>query len=591
MASDFAQSVKEQADIVKIVGDYVRLRKAGAQNYTGLCPFHKEKTPSFSVHAGRQFFNCFGCHEHGDVFTFIQKIENVGFFEAVRTVAQKSGIPLPKREFSSPEEAAEHRQRGKLLDLHEAATAWFEEQLRSPEGALAREYLTGRGLTADGIARFRIGYAPDSFRVLGERLQSLAEPETLRASGLFSWKEQEDGSPGSMYARFRKRIMFPIANEAGRVIAFTARTLETGEKAGPKYLNSPETPLYSKSHTLFNLDKARSAIRQDGGAILVEGQMDCISVFLAGIPNVIATSGTALTETQVRILRRHTQHIVVTFDPDNAGQTAAQKSIELLWESGFDVRISTLDDGLDPDRFVRERGARAYAEALRAAPKYWPWLIDRSRRLFPVRDPKSKSEAFNFLYSFIQKVPDQIEREMFIDDAAEALDLNPALIRNQLKKEVGGKRRDSIPTHAQPLSHAERILLQAFSAPRSSDGYIIAEGNWHQHGHEMAALRADVRAMVEQLRQRPDGADALTTITDPAQRQMLAELFLSIHDTEPTSDEVDAAVLAIRRQALEQEQRQLRADIERAERAGNTAEVARLGAAKLDVDRRLRELD
>lgn len=590
MASDFAQSVKEQADIVKIVGDYVRLRKAGAQNYTGLCPFHKEKTPSFSVHAGRQFFNCFGCHEHGDVFTFIQKIENVGFFEAVRTVAQKAGIPLPKREFSSPEEAAEHRQRGKLLDLHEAATAWFEEQLRSPEGASAREYLTGRGLTADGIAKFRIGYAPDSFRVLGERLQSLADAESLRASGLFSWKEQEDGSPGPMYARFRKRIMFPIANEAGRVIAFTARTIETGEKAGPKYLNSPETPLYSKSHTLFNLDKARSAIRQDGGAILVEGQMDCISVFLAGIPNVIATSGTAFTESQVRLLRRYATRVIVNFDPDTAGANAAEKSIALLTEEGFDVRVLTLEGGLDPDRYVRERGARAYVDALRTSPTFQSYLTDRARQLFPSRDPKSKADALNFLLPHIRRIPNRIARDAFAIDAAQALGIDSALVRAELK-EAAAKRRDSLGAQSFPLTHAERILLQAFSAPRSSDGYIIAEGNWHQHGHEMAALRADVRAMVEQLRQRPDGADPLTTITDPAQRQMLAELFLSIHDTEPTSDDVDAAVLAIRRQALEQEQRQLRADIERAERAGNAAEVARLGGAKLDVDHRLRELD
>jgi DNA primase len=590
--NDFAQTVKEQADIVKIIGDYVRLRKAGAQNYTGLCPFHKEKTPSFSVHAGRQFFNCFGCHEHGDVFTFIQKIENVGFSEAVRTVAQKAGIPLPKREFASPEEAQEHRQRGKLLELHEVATAWFEEQLRSPEGATAREYLTGRGLTADGIAKFRIGYAPDSFRTLGERLQSLADPGTLRASGLFSWKDQEDGSPGPMYARFRKRIMFPIANESGRVIAFTARTLETGEKAGPKYLNSSETPLYSKSHVLFNLDKARQAIRSDGGAVLVEGQMDCISVYLAGIPNVIATSGTALTEVQVRLLRRHTQNIVVTFDPDNAGQTAAQKSIDLLWDSGFDVRISTLDDGLDPDRFIREKGARAYAEALRAAPKYWPWLIDRSRRLYPGRDPKSKSEAFNFLYSYIKRTPNAIEHEFFIDDAAHSLDMNPALIRAQLKKEAGAaKRRDSLGAQNYPLTHSERVLLQAFSAPRSSECYLVAEGAWHQHQAEFSALRSDVRAIVEQLRNRPAGADPMTALAAPAERQLLAELFLSIHDAEPDADAVEDAILAIRCSALEQQQRELRVAIEQAERAGKAEEIARLTRENQEVTRKLRELD
>jgi DNA primase len=590
VATDFAQSVKEQADIVKIIGDYVRLKKAGAQNYTGLCPFHKEKTPSFSVHAGRQFFNCFGCHEHGDVFTFIQKIENVGFGEAVRTVAQKSGIPLPKREFSSPEEAAEHRQRAKLLDLHEAATAWFEEQLRSPEGALAREYLTGRGLTADGITKFRIGYAPDSFRALGERLQSQADTETLRASGLFSWKDQEDGSPGPLYARFRKRIMFPIANEGGRVIAFTARTLETGEKAGPKYLNSPETPLYSKSHVLFNLDKARQAIRNDGGAILVEGQMDCISVYLAGIPNVIATSGTAFTESQTRLLRRYATKVIVNFDPDTAGTNAAEKSIALLTEEGFDVRVLTLEGGLDPDRYIRDRGARAYADALRAAPSFQTYLTDRARQLFPSRDPKSKTEALNFLLPHIRRIPSRIARDAFAIDAAQALGIDSALVRAELK-DAAAKRRDSLGAQTYPLTHAERTLLQAFSAPRSSDCYIIAEGNWHQHQAEFTALRSDVRTIVDQLRNRADSSDPMTSVSAPEHRQLLAELFLSIHDNEPSSDEVDDAILAIRCSALEQQQRQLRVAIEQAERAVDTEEIARLTRENQEVTRKLRELD
>ncbi|HEY1500817.1 MAG TPA: DNA primase [Acidobacteriaceae bacterium] len=601
MATDFAQQVKEQADIVKIIGDYVRLRKAGAQNYTGLCPFHKEKTPSFSVHAGRQFFNCFGCHEHGDVFTFIQKIENVGFSEAIRTVAQKCGIPLPKREFSSPEEAAEHRQRAKLLDLHEAATAWFEEQLRSPEGASAREYLSGRGLTADGVAKFRIGFAPDSFRALGERLQSLADEGTLRASGLFAWKEQEDGARnaapgestrrgGPIYARFRKRIMFPIANEGGRVIAFTARTLETGEKAGPKYLNSPETPLYSKSHVLFNLDKARQAIRNDGGAILVEGQMDCISVYLAGIPNVIATSGTAFTESQTRLLRRYATKVIVNFDPDTAGANAAEKSIALLTEEGFEVRVLTLEGGLDPDRYIRDRGARAYADALRAAPSFQTYLTDRARQLFPSRDPKSKTEALNFLLPHIRRIPSRITRDAFAIDAAQALGIDSALVRAELK-EAAAKRRDSLATQNYPLTHAERTLLQAFSAPRSSDCYIIAEGNWHQHQVEFTALRSDVRIIVDELRNRADGADPMTSVSAPEHRQLLAELFLSIHDNEPGGEEVDAAILAIRCSALEQQQRQLRVAIEQAERAGKSDEVARLSLMKTGLDRRLRELD
>ena len=590
MDSDFARRVKDQADIVKIVGDYVRLRKAGAQNFSGLCPFHKEKTPSFSVHAGRQFYHCFGCGQSGDVFSFVQKVENVSFPEAIRAVAQKCGIPLPKRDFTSPEEAAEHRQRGKLLELHEVATAWFEEQLRSAEGATAREYLTGRGLTADGIAKFRIGYAPDNFHALRERLQPLADQEALRLSGLFSWKEQEDGSPGPMYARFRKRVMFPIANEGGRVIAFTARTLESGEKAGPKYLNSPETPLYSKGQVLFNLDKARQPIRNDGGVVLVEGQMDCISVFLAGIPNVLATSGTAFTEFQTRLLKRYATRVIVNFDPDTAGANAAEKSIALLTEEGFDVQVLTLEGGLDPDRYVRERGAKAYAMALRAAPPYQTYLIERARQLFPARDPKAKTEALNFLLPHIRRIPSRIARDAFANDAAQALGIDSGLVRAELK-DAAAKRRDSIAPQAHPLNRAEQILLMSFSAPRSSEAYLVAEGAYHEHHCEFSALRDDVRQMIESLRARPDGGDPLAGLTTEEQRQMLAALFLSIHDAEPESEAVEEAVLAIRLTFLEQEQRRLRVAIDQAERAGNADDVLRLSRERQDVERRLRELD
>src|SRR6201999_4235502 len=252
-------------------------------------------------------------------------MENVGFTEAIKIVAQKAGIPLPKREFATPEEAQENRQRGKLLELHEQATTWFEEQLRSAEGARAREYLTGRGLTPEAIAKFRIGYAPDSFNALRDRLQGVAPPDLLRLSGLLSSKEQPDGSAGPLYARFRKRITFPIHNESGRVIAFTARALDSDEKSGPKYMNSPETPLYSKGQVLFNLDKARQAIRQQNFALLVEGQMDCITAYMAGIPNVLATSGTAFSEMQARLLGRYSKRLFVNFDPDAAGAGAAER--------------------------------------------------------------------------------------------------------------------------------------------------------------------------------------------------------------------------------------------------------------------------
>ncbi len=319
--------------------------------------------------------------------------------------------------------------------------------MRSPEGALAREYLAGRGLTAEGIKTFRIGYAPDSFNALRDRLSGMADNETLRACGLFSSKEQGDGSLGPIYDRFRKRVMFPIANESGRVIAFTARTLDTGDKAGPKYINSPETPLYSKGQVLFNLDKAKSAIRQLEYALLVEGQMDCISVFLRGIQNVIATSGTAFTEQQVAILRRHTSQVVVNFDPDAAGANAAEKSIALLTEEGFTIKIVTLDGGLDPDRYIRERGVEAYTQALRGARRQADYLIERARQNFPGASSEQKVKAMNYLLPHIRRMPEKLARDQFAADAAQKLGIDSAVLREELRQ-AALRRRDHVETRA-----------------------------------------------------------------------------------------------------------------------------------------------
>src|SRR3954462_6159525 len=304
--SDFKEQLRAQADIVRIVGEYVQLRKSGAQNFQGLCPFHKEKSPSFSVHATRQFFHCFGCGESGDVFKFVQKIEGITFGEAIRSIAQKLGVPMPKVQYDSPAEQRQAQMRGQLMDINERACAWFQDQLRRPDGTHAREYLAGRGLTPEIIGKFRIGFAPESGFLLRDALRGQFDEEVMKESGLFSWKQEDKTQSDAaqkaapLYSKFRNRIMFPICNDAGRVIAFTGRALSTDEKAGPKYLNSPETHLYVKGRVLFNLDKAKDAIRQFGYAILVEGQMDCISVYAAGFNYVIASSGTAFTDLQAK---------------------------------------------------------------------------------------------------------------------------------------------------------------------------------------------------------------------------------------------------------------------------------------------------
>jgi DNA primase len=585
--SDFAQSVKQQADIVKVIEGYIRLRNAGAQNFKGLCPFHREKTPSFNVNGARQFFYCFGCQATGDVFSFVEKIENVGFPEAVRIVALKCGIPLPKREFSSPEEAAEARLRGRLLDLHEAATAWFEEQLQAPEGTLAREYLAGRGLTPEGIRRFRIGYAPDGFNGLRDRLSGMADDATLRASGLFSAKEHEDGTLGPIYDRFRKRVTFPIANEGGRVIAFTARTLDAGEKAGPKYINSPETPLYSKGQVLFNLDKAKSVIRQAGFALLVEGQMDCISVFLRGIQNVIATSGTAFTEQQVNILKRHTSNVVVNFDPDTAGANAAEKSIALLTEEGFSIRIVTLDGGLDPDRYVRERGVEAYLQAVRGARPQAEHLIERARQMFPGAGAEQKVKAMNFLLPHIRRMPEKLARDQFAADAAQKLGIDSAVLREELRQ-AALKRRERIEVRAAALTEVEKVLLRALAivdpeyqkARRLAADAIDQQPVWFEELRSFEAMKG--------LAGRGAG-DPMAVVEDPAQQALLAEALLG--ETRPPEEtEVASALQQVQERAIESRLRQLRASISEAERRGDFAELAVLMQQKVELDRALRQL-
>jgi DNA primase len=589
MAVDFSQSVKQQADIVKIIGDYVRLKKSGAQNYQGLCPFHSEKSPSFSVHATRQFYHCFGCGQSGDVFTFLQKIENLSFPESVRAVAQKCGIPLPKRDFNSPEEATESRQRGKLLDLHEAATAFFQDQLKSPEGATAREYLTSRGVSPEAIAKFRIGYAAESFTGLRDRLAKLADAETLRASGLFSWKEQEDGTPGNLYDRFRKRITFPIANESGRVIAFTARALDTAttgnEKAGPKYLNSPETPLYSKGQVLFNLDKARTAIRQLNFALLVEGQMDCISVYMTGVQNVLATSGTAFTEHQVNLLKRYCTQVVVNFDPDTAGANAAEKSIALLTEEGFTVKVITLEDGLDPDRYIRERGAAAYHSAARSAQSLPDYLIERARQQFPPRSTEAKVKALNFLLPHIRRLPNRLARDEFAANAAQKLSIDSAVLREELKQ-AAAKRRDAIANTTVGVDECERVLIRALAAPPADAAHRAATDALDRQPEIFEELSAT--PLLEQLRDR-GAADPVESVAEGRDRQIVAQVLFA--EFEPiTAEQVAAAIQPLHHRYLGRRQRELRALIAEAERKGDWGKVAELTNEKMKLDRQLRDL-
>ena len=593
MSDNFSQLVKQQADIVRIIGEYVKLRKTGAQNHTGLCPFHKEKTGSFSVNAAHGYFYCFGCHEKGDVFTFVMKMENISFPEAVRVVAQKAGVPLPKREFSSPEEAREAGLRRQLLDIHEAATQYFEAALKSAEAARAREYLTGRGVTPETIAKFRIGYAPDDFNHMRNALAQHFSEDVLRASGLFSAKEQADGSQGQMYARFRKRITFPIANEAGKTIAFTARALDAQDEKGrdiAKYLNSPETALYSKGQVLFNLDKAKADIRSNDFALLVEGQMDCISVYMAGIRNVVATSGTAFTEAQIRLLSRFTKRVLINFDPDTAGANAAEKSIALLTEEDFEVKVVTLEGGMDPDRFIREQGVQQYMAALRGAKRHADYLIDRARQQFPGRTAEAKVKAMNFLLPHIRRMPNRIQRDEFAADAAQKLGIDSAILRQELKQ-AAAQRVESVRSHSHdPASETERVLLRALVLPEDNSARALAAEQLSQHPEWYEGMPA--APALEALAHGPAPENPLDAAPDQETRALLARALMHSDDAaaQSTVDLVTNALNTLERRHIERRQREIRTLIAEADRRGDHEMVTRLMAERLGLDRRLREL-
>jgi DNA primase len=582
---DFKETVKQQADIVRIIGDYIKLKKAGAQNYSGLCPFHGEKTASFSVHATRQFYHCFGCGVSGDVFSFVQKIENITFPEAVRLVAQKLDIPLPKATYSSPAEARDAKLRAQLLDAQERAAAFFQECLKRPEGARARDYLAGRGLNEETIARFRIGYASDSGFLLRDRLAGEFSEEVLRESGLFSWKQEAeaeaqgpkpDSRSAAMYSKFRNRVMFPIANDAGRIIAFTGRTLATDEKAGPKYLNSPETGIYSKGRVLFNLDHAKEAIRKLDYAILVEGQMDCISVYAAGFHNVIASSGTAFTEIQAKLLGRFSKNAVVNFDPDTAGAKATERTLGLLVEEEFQIKVLTLEQGFDPDLFIRRKGKDAYGEALRGSQRYFDYLIDRARSLFPARSPESKQKAVNYLLPHIQRVPSRIVRDELGQEIAQKLGIDSAVLRQELRH-VASERSAAVvkaPAEAQ-ATDAERILIRALASARqmqpgaghfsSRDG---AEEEFDPARQAQYAFQSEglhrglaTESLVEALLTAgTEIADVMDVPCSDSERRMLASILLK-EDEELSAERLEGAVRALRRihlrRRLEQVQREL----------------------------------
>lgn len=568
---DFIEHLKSSVDIVRVVGDYVRLKRSGSgPRYTGLCPFHHEKTPSFSVHSTHQFYKCFGCGAGGDVIKFVMEIERLTFWEAVKLLAERHGIPLPKQGAGTDEET---RRRAALYEMHEIAARLFRELLQSPAGEQARSYLERRGVSPAVAGEFGLGLSDRSGQMLVRAFQRAGfSPELMEESGLVL--RRNDGT--GFYDRFRGRLMFPIHSESGKLIAFGGRALAPDDQ--PKYLNSPETPIYRKSQVLYNLNRARKAIEQAGRAVLVEGYMDAIGVHAAGVPHVAAVCGTSLTQLQVRSLRRHAPEVVLNFDPDSAGAAATEKYIPVLLEEGVRVHVLELRGGLDPDEFIREHGPEAYRAALDAARSYFHWLADRARARFDLRTPEGRVAAFQFLLPAIQRMPERLDRLAVAADLSEYLHLEQGVVLDEFRK-AASERRRQIPAARPPLPDPREVLLlhallhdpeaRAEIAPILGDLTILESSP----SHEIFDAIRRIAAAGEPLTYHSLEA----RLRDDA-RERLAAMVLA-DDTLGEGYSTELAVSCIRKlSAAENEARRsrLRRLIQQAEREGNAAEAMRL---------------
>jgi DNA primase len=552
-AGSFAERVKQQADIVRVIGEYVRLKKSGA-NFTGLCPFHQEKSPSFAVHPVKQIYHCFGCGVGGDVFKFVMEMDKSTFPEAIRTVAEKCGIAIPKQRERSPEERKENQQRSALVEMHREAAAFFARSLHeSPEGKVASAYLEDRGLDRETMKRFGLGFAPSSGDALLRFLKQKYPDKLLDVSGLIS---RDQG--GRAYDRFRRRIMFPIANEAGKVIAFGGRAM--GDDM-PKYMNSPETPIYTKSNVLYHVDRAKEALRQSDFAVLVEGYMDAIAVARSGIANVVASCGTSLAEPQIKLLSRFTRRVIVNYDPDNAGQIATERSISLLLESEFDVRVLALPGKADPDKFLKEQGADAYRKLLSQAPPYLDYLIGRAR-LMDRTTAAGKVAALNFLMPYVQRLPNRLLRSEWATRIASELRVDEPVLREALRR-AASERRSEVKPKAELLGPAvkpaERLIIRML---------VEAESFREKLAHELVSsslyrgLESErlLDLLIAKVGEPADPATLAASLEDRDRRLLFEILFEPV--PEPTWDDAESCLSVLRSRRVEEEMAELQRKIE-----------------------------
>ena len=580
----FIDEVRTASDIVAVISDSVSLRKAGA-TFKGLCPFHGEKTPSFNVNRDRGFFHCFGCGVGGDVFKFVELQEKVGFQDAVRHLAQRFGIPVPDVDAgNAPRESAAERET--LVKMHEVAVAYFREQLDAPGGARIRQYLlTERGLSAETIAKLQLGFAPPTRDALRQRLiaQGFASAQIVM-SGLVSRRDD-----GSEMDRFRNRLMIPIARDTGTVVAFGGRAIDTDQQ--PKYLNSPETPIYSKSRTLYGLNLTKGDVRKASFAVIVEGYFDFAQVYQAGGVPVVATCGTALTPQQAQILRRFASKAVLSYDPDRAGQTAAERSSELLVAEGFDVNVIRLPDGQDPDTFIQKQGRDAFVGQLRQSRPYLEFLLDRAAAEHDLARDDSRREFLRRMLGVAARIPDPAVRDQFADRLAHKARVTEGVVRDEIRK-AAAERKTELPAERLPslmtrVRAAEKGLLWTLvHDPVNTLPWVVqlepedlqglSTANIFRIAQELTSAPEDVpSALMERLSTQE--AELVAAVAAGAASPVLRP---------------DVCVFSLKRLRLEREQADVQREIDRLQSAGDfgPALIALL-QKKLAVQRALESMD
>ena len=572
----FAEQLKSQLNIVEVVGQYVRLkRQGGGPSYVALCPFHSEKTPSFNVHSVLQFYKCHGCGVGGDVFKFVMEREGFTFPETLRFLAERYGIPFPERERVDDPEA---RRREALLEMHELAAEVFQQNLRGPSGSEARRYLESRGVSRSAMDEFRLGLSDASGQQLVHALQRFGSA-LLEESGLVIKRQDGNGS----YDRFRGRLMFPIHSESGKVIAFGGRALRPNDD--PKYLNSPETKVYKKSTVLYNLHRAKIDARKHDRMILVEGYMDVIGVYSAGIHEVVASSGTSLAVEQVRAIKRQVSHqqasagqVILNFDADPAGMRSTEKYIGTLLAEGLRVKVLEVPGGLDADEYIQQNGADAYRHVLERATAYFYWLADRTREKFDMRTAEGRVDAFKSLLPVLQQVNDRVERAAITNEVAEYLNIDRDVIRENLRPLRTGERVHKQRDATSALPPNEKLLVACLLASDEARTTI----NQHLRRTDILAileLRPIFEAVLAFDREgTPFSLEAVSSGLEPRMQQMLMDFSFSDLGVREENAVQQAlhCLEALDRKAVSAECEGLRRRIRELEEEGNFTEALRL---------------